>query len=65
MEVTTPLNADVWKKMLGDHPDRQYVIYILEGIEHGFRIGFTGNINLQSASSNVQSVSGDYRVPPG
>ena len=45
--------------MLRDHPDKQYVRYILDGIEHGFRIGFNGNksAGLQSATSNMQSAS--------
>ena len=36
MRVTTPLNLDVWEKLLGDHPDKQYINYILDVIEHAW-----------------------------
>ena len=49
----TPLVLDRWKQELESHPDRVYVNYILQGIEHGFRIGFDRQCQLQSASSNM------------
>ena len=53
--------------MLAHHPDREYVGYILSGIQEGFRIGFERGVhklgsarkNMQSADENAQVVS-DY-----
>ena len=39
-EIHSPLQASVWATELSDHPDKAYVIYILQGISNGFRIGF-------------------------
>ena len=39
-KVTTPLKACVWRSELADHPDGEFADYLLEGIQHGFRIGF-------------------------
>ena len=59
LKISTPLRVESWREMLRDHPDKQYVKYILDGIEHGFRIGFNGNKSpgLQSATNNMQSAS--------
>ena len=37
--VRTPLILPMWQQKLARHPDKEYVGYVLEGIEHGFRIG--------------------------
>ena len=36
-----PLNLPQWESMLADHPDRNYVEFILNGIRDGFQIGFS------------------------
>ena len=54
-----------WHTLLQSHPDKQFVHYILTGIEKGFRIGFSdtgvtchaAERNLLSASSNPEIVS--------
>ena len=54
-----------WHTLLQSHPDKQFVHYILTGIEKGFRIGFSdtevtrhlAERNLLSASSNPEVVS--------
>jgi hypothetical protein len=46
--------------MLADHPDKQfanYTIYILKGIEQGFRIGCNVNSPMHSAKHNMLSAS--------
>ena len=54
-EVITPLHSEQWAVMLADHPDKDYVDYILSGIKEGFRICFdwdklaSGTFNLLSA----------------
>jgi len=36
---STPLCLPTWQKALVGHPDKQFVEYILMGIERGFHIG--------------------------
>ena len=38
--VNTPLQVEAWSAALRHHPDREYVSYLIQGIRHGFRIGF-------------------------
>ena len=40
--------------MLQGHPDQRYVDYILSGLRHGFRIGFSRS-SLRAAKRNIQS----------
>lgn len=64
MKIVTPLKLEAWKQMLMNHPDRSYVNYIVDGIKHGFRIGFddTNNTKLLPATRNMQSASDHYLV---
>ena len=34
----SPLNAEAWQKRLSHHPDRDFVDYIVNGIQKGFRL---------------------------
>ena len=55
-KVTTPLKVAVWEQQLHNHPDRNFVRYILEGIRNGFRVGFQYESGkLQPAKANMQS----------
>ena len=53
--------------MLAHHPDREYVGYILSGIQEGFRIGYERGVHrlgsarkkMKSAEENPQVVN-DY-----
>lgn len=38
-EVRSPLILEAWTLSLRRHPDRDYVQYILGGIQNGFQIG--------------------------
>lgn len=52
--IQTPAIAAVWEKQLAGHPDRQFVRYILQGLDQGFRIGFQhSSSRLQQAGSNM------------
>ena len=42
-------------KCLCNHPDKDFVIYILKGIKQGFRIGADSKYNLISATKNMRS----------
>ena len=47
--IQTPLKLEAWQELLGEHPDKWFADYILQGIEQGFRIGFHGSQdNLRS-----------------
>lgn len=39
-EVNTPLQVSEWERALANHPDRQFVEYLLRGMREGFRIGY-------------------------
>ena len=52
--IQTPAIAAVWEEALTGHPDQQFVRYILQGWDHGFRIGFQhSSSRLQQAGSNM------------
>ena len=65
--IVSPLILDNWRQALQEHPDRQFVEYILEGIAHGFHIGYdrskqtciSTQRNMSSAVQNPGSVE-DY-----
>ena len=53
--VHTPLRLEAWHRRLQSHPDRDFVDYILRGIEKGFRIGANPEAILRPASRNMES----------
>ena len=66
--IVTPLQVEAWAVALSGHPDRAFVKYLLDGICHGFRIGYnddpsrmrrSAKHNMLSAKQNPQVVS-DY-----
>lgn len=55
-QVITPIRIDYWRAELTTHQDKDFATWICNGIEHGFRIGFSDNeIELRSARSNMLS----------
>ena len=53
--VHTPLCAQAWHSMLGNHPDKHLVQFMLNGIGSGFRIGFTKPLSsLKAATRNLE-----------
>ena len=55
IQVTTPLDADIWEAALVPHPDRAYATYVVRGLREGFRIGFQWGAPLRSARANMPS----------
>ena len=51
----SPLNAEAWQKHLSHHPNRDFVDYIVNGIQKGFRLGVNFEATYSSASRNMQS----------
>ena len=39
-EIWTPLHWQEWDRALEGHPDQRFRRYVVEGIKHGFRIGY-------------------------
>ena len=60
--VKTPLVADAWAEALRRHPDREYVGYLVQGIRHGFHIGYMGGHALQPSKRNMGSARQNPQV---
>ena len=53
----TPLRIQAWQEALAGHPDKQYVQYLLTGINEGFHIGAKRqSASLKSAHHNMPTV---------
>lgn len=61
--ILTPINTNVLEAMLTNHPNREFVNYLISGFTNGFFIGFQGelsagqNRNLLSARNNPVAVT--------
>ena len=53
--ISTPLKPSAWEQYLCSHPDKDFVTYILKGIQQGFRIGVNTTANCISANKNMRS----------
>ena len=54
--TSTPLNHAMWSLLLSEHPDRQFVGFIVRGLRCGFRVGCrSSGPELRSATSNMFS----------
>ena len=51
----SPLNADEFCRELATHPDQQQVAFVLQGIRHGFKLGFQSTHRLRPAKKNKPS----------
>ena len=51
----SPLNADKLCRELATHPDQQQVAFVLQGIRHGFKLGFQSTHRLRPAKKNKPS----------
>ena len=53
--MVTPLQAQQFSWELRLHPNRQKVDFVLDGIRHGFRLGFCPTQRLKPAKKNKPS----------
>ena len=53
--IVTPLREAEWEAVLLEHPDREWVQYLLAGIRDVFRVGFVGE--LGTLWSNVRNMN--------
>ena len=62
MSVVSPLNVSQFTLDLAGHPDRQAVAYVLEGLQHGFCLGFQPARRLKPAKENKPSAFQNPKV---
>ena len=55
VSAVTPLLAEQFAWELRFQPDRQKVNFVLEGLPHGFHLGFSPSQKLKSAKQNMPS----------
>jgi len=49
--VSSPLRADIWRLLLSNYPDRQYVDNIIGMINHGAKLGYIGKMRYLGRES--------------
>lgn len=55
-QIVTPLKLDNWITAMATYPDPQFVSYIANGIQHGFRVDFQySSVQCNSAKANAKS----------
>lgn len=61
--ITSPLVVHNWNSALENHPDWKFVRYIVQGLTHGFHIGFDRQVDCRSAKNN--EISFREPIPSG
>ena len=53
--ISSPLTGHLlhWRRALAAHPDRAFAMYVLNGIEHDFRVGFAHGSPLTPTLHNM------------
>ena len=52
--VESPVKIEIWKAALASHSDQRFAEYIIDDLEHGFRIGFQrGKATLWQEGTNM------------
>jgi len=59
--ISTPLKVQEWSSLLSNHPDQQFVAYLVKGMSEGFHIGFDHSRELRSAKKNMKSATNTQR----
>ena len=62
VSVVSPLNVSQFTRDLAGHPDGRAVTYVLEGLQHGFRLGFQPVRRLKPAKKNKPSAFQNPKV---
>ena len=52
--ITSPLIVSNWRSALQSHPDQAFVQYILQGLTHGFHVGFDRGVKCKSSRNNMR-----------
>ena len=53
--ISTPLRPMAWQQALAQHPHREWVASLLEGMQNGFRIGLIPTTACRSSTRNHPS----------
>lgn len=53
--VVSPLKVVEFEQELAGHPDQSAISYVINGLRHGFRLGFRHTLRLKSAKTNKPS----------
>ena len=53
--ISTPLRSMTWQQALAQHPHREWVASLLEGMQNGFRIGLNPTTECRSSARNHPS----------
>ena len=55
----SPLSSrlDRWRHALASHPDKAFPSYLLDGLQHGFRVGYAAKTPLRPVQGNLPSAS--------
>ena len=54
----SPIRVDKLRQEVLTHPEQPFVIYVLDGLQNGFRVGFNpASVSLKSATQNMPSAS--------
>ena len=62
VSMVSPLNVSQFTLDLAGHPDRQAVAYVLNGLQHGFRLGIQPARKLKPARKNKPSAFQNPKV---
>ena len=54
-EVHCPLPWREWDRHLASHPDQRFWAYVVEGLRHGFRVGFDYSHTCRKSHRNMPS----------
>ena len=55
VSAVSPLKVEEFSRELASHPDQQKVSYVIEGLRHGFKLGFQASHRLRPAKKNKPS----------
>ena len=55
VSAVSPIKVEEFSKELASHPDQQQVSYVIQGLQHGFRLGFHSAHKLKPAKRNKPS----------
>ena len=58
--IVTPLQAEAWAEALSSHPDRAFVKYLLDGICHGFLIGYNDDPSRMRRSAKRNTIGAGF-----
>jgi hypothetical protein len=62
LQPSTPINISLLQSQLASHPDKQFVDYLISGLENGFDTGFQELPSQPLVCKNLQSANKDPKA---